>query len=180
MLLVHLVHHGFGHYRQVFNVIAQRRHVNVEDIEPVIQIGAQMAFRNGVVGIAICGRQHSHVNVLFGARSKTAQFALFKYTQQLGLGALRHFANFVQQQLPPAASSKQPARRSTAPVNEPFSWPKISLSISVSGIAAQLTADEGPCLARAQFVQGAGHQFFSSAALAGNEHLYIARAQSAQ
>ena len=41
------------------------------------------------------------------------------------------------------ASSKQPARRSAAPVNAPFSWPKISLSISVSGIAAQFTATNG-------------------------------------
>src|SRR5207249_12010382 len=34
--------------------------------------------------------------------------------------------------------------RSTAPVNEPRSWPKISLSSNVSGIAAQLTATNGP------------------------------------
>ena len=48
--------------------------------------------------------------------------------------------------MPPEASSKQPARRSTAPVKAPFSWPKISLSISVSGMAAQLTATKGRAL----------------------------------
>ena len=46
--------------------------------------------------------------------------------------------------VPSCASSKQPWRRSSAPVNAPFSWPKISLSSSVSGIAAQLTATKGP------------------------------------
>ena len=46
--------------------------------------------------------------------------------------------------MPSWASSKQPWRRSSAPVNAPFSWPKISLSSSVSGIAAQLTATKGP------------------------------------
>ena len=46
--------------------------------------------------------------------------------------------------VPPSASSKQPTRRSTAPVKAPFSWPKISLSMSDSGIAAQLTATKGP------------------------------------
>ena len=45
--------------------------------------------------------------------------------------------------MPRSASSKQPCRRSDAPVNAPFSWPKISLSSSVSGIAAQLIATNG-------------------------------------
>ena len=45
--------------------------------------------------------------------------------------------------VPRSASSKQPCRRSAAPVNAPFSWPKISLSSSVSGIAAQLIATNG-------------------------------------
>jgi len=45
--------------------------------------------------------------------------------------------------VPRSASSKQPWRRSAAPVKAPFSWPKISLSSSVSGIAAQLIATNG-------------------------------------
>ena len=45
--------------------------------------------------------------------------------------------------VPRCASSKTPVRRSLAPVNAPFSWPKISLSSSVSGIAAQLIATNG-------------------------------------
>ena len=47
--------------------------------------------------------------------------------------------------VPCCASSKQPARRSEAPVKEPFSCPNSSLSISVSGSAAQLMAMNGPC-----------------------------------
>jgi hypothetical protein len=47
--------------------------------------------------------------------------------------------------VPRSASSKQPSRRSTAPVNAPFSWPKISLSSSVSGMAAQLIGTNGIC-----------------------------------
>ncbi len=45
--------------------------------------------------------------------------------------------------MPRSASSKQPWRRSNAPVKAPFSWPKISLSSRVSGIAAQLIATNG-------------------------------------
>ena len=41
--------------------------------------------------------------------------------------------------VPRCASSNLPICFSVAPVNEPFSWPNSSLSISSSGIAAQLT-----------------------------------------
>ena len=46
--------------------------------------------------------------------------------------------------VPSWANSKQPSRRSRAPVNAPFSWPNISLSSKVSGMAEQLTATKGP------------------------------------
>ena len=46
--------------------------------------------------------------------------------------------------VPASASSKQPMRRSAAPVKAPRSWPKISLSINVSGMAEQLMATNGP------------------------------------
>ena len=45
--------------------------------------------------------------------------------------------------VPRCAISNLPGLRATAPVNAPFSWPKSSVSSSVSGIAAQLIATNG-------------------------------------
>ena len=45
--------------------------------------------------------------------------------------------------MPPSACSKRPARRATAPVKAPFSWPKNSDSMSSRGTAVQLTATKG-------------------------------------
>jgi len=42
--------------------------------------------------------------------------------------------------VPFCASSKEPARRSSAPVKAPFSWPKSSLSRRPADSAAQLTS----------------------------------------
>ena len=50
--------------------------------------------------------------------------------------------------VPPAASSKRPRRRSSAPVKAPFSWPNSSEATSPSGSAAQLT------LTRARLARG--------------------------
>ena len=48
--------------------------------------------------------------------------------------------------VPPSACSKHPTRCVVAPLNAPRSCPNISVSISVSGTAAQLTATNGPFL----------------------------------
>ena len=45
--------------------------------------------------------------------------------------------------MPRCAISNLPGLRATAPVKAPFSWPKSSVSSSVSGIAAQLMATNG-------------------------------------
>ena len=55
-------------------------------------------------------------------------------------------------------------------MNAPFSWPKISLSSSVSGIAAQLIATNGNERARAQLMDGLRDQLLAGARLAGDEH----------
>ncbi len=47
--------------------------------------------------------------------------------------------------VPPLASWNMPARVPTAPVNDPFSCPNISLSSSSVGMALQLTPTKGPC-----------------------------------
>ena len=46
--------------------------------------------------------------------------------------------------VPPSASTNFPVCLRSAPVNEPRSWPKSSDSMSLSGMAAQLTCTNGP------------------------------------
>ncbi len=54
-----------------------------------------------------------------------------------------------RKRVPWSASSKAPFRSRSAPEKAPFSWPKSSLSMSVSGMAAQFTGMNGP-LARGE------------------------------
>jgi hypothetical protein len=46
--------------------------------------------------------------------------------------------------VPRCACSNLPVWRCAAPVKEPFSWPKSSLSISSAGTAAQFSVTNGP------------------------------------
>ena len=45
--------------------------------------------------------------------------------------------------VPPSALSNVPRRSATAPVNAPFTWPNISLSMSSAGTAAQFICTKG-------------------------------------
>ena len=68
--------------------------------------------------------------------------------------------------MPRSACSNLPICFSVAPVNEPFSWPNSSDSISSSGIAAQLTWTNRCAGARAVAVDGARDELLADAALA--------------
>ena len=71
--------------------------------------------------------------------------------------------------VPPEASSTSPTLSRTAPVKEPRAWPKSSLSRSASGMAAQLTATNGPPRRAPRLMDGLRGQLLSRAALAGDE-----------
>ena len=64
---------------------------------------------------------------------------LFQHAKQLDLTLARQVADFVEEDGRLVAISNRPICWSTASVNAPFSRPNSSLSISVEGIAAQLT-----------------------------------------
>ena len=62
-----------------------------------------------------------------------------------------------------------------APVNAPLTCPKSSLSISSSGIAAQLTSTNGPPRRAAESVDRARNELFAGAVLAVDEHASVGR-----
>jgi hypothetical protein len=64
--------------------------------------------------------------------------------QQPGLRLHRHVADFVEEQRAAGRLLELADVRATAPVKAPFSCPNSSLSISSAGMAAVLTATNGP------------------------------------
>ena len=72
--------------------------------------------------------------------------------------------------VPPLHCSNLPIRLVAAPVNEPFSCPNSSLSRSVSGMAAQLTARKRPVGAGTVLVDRPGDEFLAGPALAADQH----------
>ncbi len=119
--------------------------MNVKHVQPEIQILPHMTACNGLL-LDLCWSRRSRARppafplccpaaALCGLPARAATFACVG----AGISPISSSSS-----VPPSASSKQPMRRSAAPVNAPRSWPKISLSIKLSGIAEQLIATNGP------------------------------------
>ena len=98
VFLVHVRQQGVHQVGQVFLVFAQRRHVNVEDVQTVEEVVAKLSSGHRFLRRFVGGGQHANVDRGFGFAAQAAQLAVFQHAQQLGLRGDRHFADFVEQQ----------------------------------------------------------------------------------
>ena len=81
-----------------------------------------------------------------------------------------HVADLVEEQGAACADSNLPLRSASAPVNAPFTWPNISLSISSPGIAAQLSSMKARSRRGDRAWMRLRDQLLAGAALARDEH----------
>jgi hypothetical protein len=110
-------------------------------------------------------RRDAHVDLDRLRAADRLHRLLLQHAQHLGLRLQAHVADLVEEERAAVGQLELAARSATAPVNAPFTWPNSSLSISSSGIAAQLTSTNGP-LRAAQRVDGARDQLLAGAVLA--------------
>ena len=151
-------------------MFAQRRHVNVEDIEPVIEIVAQLTGGDSVVRNFVGGGEHTHVDCGFHFASQAAQLVIFEHTQQFCLRSHGHLANFVEQdraafgQLEAAGAPFQRSGEGAFFVAEDLAFDQRF------GNGCAVDGDERPVAARTQLMNSAGDEFLASAAGSGNQH----------
>src|ERR1019366_3848426 len=144
VLAVHIPDQRFHHGGDVFLALAQRRQMNVEYVQAVEEVLAQMSAGYRFLRHLVSGRNHPHIHLkLRPPNRRTLEPSRMRSSLACVNSGISPISS--NSSVPCCATSKHPARRSLAPVNDPFSCPNSSLSISVSGSAAQLMATNGPC-----------------------------------
>ena len=84
--------------RNVVAAIAQRRHVDVDDVEPVEQVFAEQPLGDEIAQVLVRRRDHAHVHAAVGAvRADFLHVAGLEKPQQQPLHAQRHLADFVEE-----------------------------------------------------------------------------------
>ena len=83
----------------VFAALAQRRHVDVDDAQPVQQVFAELAVRHHVAQVAVGGGDDAHVHLgLHVVGADGLHLAVLEKPQQQRLHAQAHLADFVEEE----------------------------------------------------------------------------------
>ena len=124
-------------------MVAQRGDLNGNDVEAEEKVLAKFLALDAFLEAAVGGGDDAHVHFDGAIAAHAFEFPLLQDAQQLGLDLGGDFADFVQQDGAAVGQLEPAFALGDAPVNAPFSWPKNSLSIRFSGMAAQLTLMKG-------------------------------------
>src|SRR6185503_16564556 len=86
--------------RNVSTSFAERRHIDRQDVDAVIQIVSETTIRHHRAQVAIRRRDHSDVHVDLMRTTDATDLSLLKRTQQLRLNTNIELRNLVEKQRP--------------------------------------------------------------------------------
>ncbi|EDT38258.1 hypothetical protein BamMEX5DRAFT_5957 [Burkholderia ambifaria MEX-5] len=165
----------FDQRRDVAGPLAQRQQAQLHDVEPVVQILAEVARAHRGFEIHVGRRDEPHVDLHGLARADRRHLALLQHAQQLDLRGQRQVAHFIEKQraairgFEPARLAVDRAGERTALVAEQLAFDQCFRKCPA------VDSDERPVVALAQRMHEARDQLLAGAALAGDEHRRIAR-----
>src|SRR5438128_4683489 len=161
---------GIGEEDHVLTALAERRQVDGDHGEAIVQILAEASAPQGLVEALVGGRDHAHVDGDDLAAAHPLDLALLQEAQQLDLKGQAHLRDLVQEEsaagghLDLALALGVGPRERAALVAE-----ELALQQGL-GDGPAVDSDEGARLARTVRVDGPGHQLLARAALALAEH----------
>src|SRR6185503_14016628 len=84
--------------RNVLAALAQRRQMNVDDVEAVVEVLAERALDHQILEILMRGRDHARIDLDRLRAADGPHLLLLKDAQQLDLEPHRHVADLVEQE----------------------------------------------------------------------------------
>src|SRR5579884_300757 len=106
MLAIEVAEQSLRNQRDVFSSVAERRELNMEHVQTVIEILSQFAPSHGHLGNLVGGGYDAHIHLQLGFRTQPADASILEHAQKLGLGEGLHFTDFIQQQGPALSQFK--------------------------------------------------------------------------
>ena len=161
--------------RDVVTAVAQRRHANAHDVQPVVEIFAKRLRPHHLLKIFVGRSNDPYIDPDGLGAADALNLTLLQHSQNFGLGRECHVSNFVEENGAAVAQLKftQPLHRGTRErtflVTEQFALNE------VVGNRRAVYRDEGFRRSVAMLPNRARDQFFARAALARDHHRDIAR-----
>src|SRR5258706_5349594 len=156
--------------REVFPALPQRRHLDRDDVQAVVEILAERAGRDALGQVLVGGSQHPHVHPQGVLAAHPLEGLLLERPQHLGLGLEAHVPDLVEEEralireLELAAPPRHRPGEGAALVAEELGLDQLL------GDRRAVDLDEGALAPRGEGVHRAGHQLLAGAVLALDEH----------
>ena len=160
--------------RHVLAAVAQRGHRQVDDVEPVVEVLAEVLRRDPVGEVAVGGGDHAHVDARLRALGADAlDLAALEEAQQQRLHPQAHLPHFVHEDRAAVRRLEQ-ARLVAVGAGERAAHVAEQLRLEERvGQAGAVDRDELRARAGALLVDQAGEDLLADAALAGDEDLRV-------
>ncbi len=84
--------------RNIFRARAQRRQLDANDVEAVIEVFAEHAARDAILQVLVSGGDHAHIHANRRLTADAIELAFREHAEQSGLQRRRHVADFVEEQ----------------------------------------------------------------------------------
>ena len=78
--------------------LAERRHVDVEDVEAVVQVAAELPGLDGLPEVAVGGGDHAHADLDLVVPAHPHEAATLEHPQEPRLGGERHLGDLVEEE----------------------------------------------------------------------------------
>ncbi|OPZ58915.1 MAG: hypothetical protein BWY87_01241 [Deltaproteobacteria bacterium ADurb.Bin510] len=149
-------------------------HVDREDVQTIVEVAPEMALLDALLEVAVGGRDDAHVDLDRTRGAQGLELLFLQHAQQLGLGHLGEFADFIQEDsaavglLEAAVTALLGPGEGALLVAEEFGFDQ------GVGHGRAVDLDEGPGLARAAVVDGSSRQLLAGAGLAVDQNRGVA------
>src|ERR1051326_6120480 len=98
--LVQLLQEEMGEERDILEALAQRRHLDGEDVEAVVEVLAHLPVLNGLLRIAVRRGDDARIDVDLLVAADAPELALLEHAQELDLQLDRHLRDLVEEHRP--------------------------------------------------------------------------------
>ena len=110
--------------RDVFAACAQRRQVDRDDVEAVVEVFAEAALADGLAKVDVGGGDDADVDLDLVDSAEVHEALVLEDAQDLGLGVQAHVADFVEEERAAVGDFEEPFLAAMAEVKAPLTWPK--------------------------------------------------------
>ncbi len=159
--------------RNVLAPIAQRRQLDLDALEPVVEIVAKATLGHQRLQIAVRGGHQPHVDRNRGLSADAEDLSLLQGTQELHLNGLAEIADLVEKEGAGGGELELAAARFDAGRDSPFDAEQLALEQRL-GDGGAVDRHQRPASLRLEMDQ-LGHQLLAGTALAPHHHAHSAR-----